>query len=205
MLALVEGRLAAALPLRSVSATVLEPASERGRAAMDELQEQTVGLLSFKTVPREQHDAQVAFNLLPRLGAEARVAWAETRRRIAADTALLAPGLPEVAVQVVHAPVFHGLTVSAMVEFAEPLTVRQLERALAGSPIDLVGEGSDPPSNLSAAGQSEVLAEVRAAFVEEAGRRFWLWLAADNLRLSALGAMQGAMAIRHLRPRGTVQ
>ncbi len=51
----------------------MEPASEYGRAAMDELHQQTVNLLSFQTLPREQYDAQVAFNLLPELGEAAKV------------------------------------------------------------------------------------------------------------------------------------
>ncbi len=68
MLALIAGKLQARMPLRSVAATVMEPASEYGRAAMDELHQQTVNLLSFQTLPREQYDAQVAFNLVPELG-----------------------------------------------------------------------------------------------------------------------------------------
>ncbi len=46
-LALVLERLQAAAPVRFAAATVLEPASEFGRAAMDELHQQTVSLLSF--------------------------------------------------------------------------------------------------------------------------------------------------------------
>ena len=52
---------------------MMEPASEYGRAAMDELHQQTVNLLSFQTLPREQYDTQVAFNLLPELGEGAKV------------------------------------------------------------------------------------------------------------------------------------
>lgn len=73
MLALAAGRLQAKLALKSVAATVMEPASEYGRAAMDELHQQTVNLLSFQTLPREQYDAQVSFNLLPELGEAAKV------------------------------------------------------------------------------------------------------------------------------------
>ena len=35
---------------------------------MDELHQQTVNLLSFQSLPREQYDAQVSFNLLPVAG-----------------------------------------------------------------------------------------------------------------------------------------
>jgi aspartate-semialdehyde dehydrogenase len=39
----------------------------------------------------------------------------------------------------------------------------------------------------------------------EQGRRFWLWLAADNLKLSALNSIACAAELRRLRPRGKVQ
>ncbi len=82
MLALVAGRIAAKLPVSEVVATVMEPASEYGKQAMDELHQQTVSLLSFHELPREQYDAQVAFNLLPELGQEAKVAFGEVQGRI---------------------------------------------------------------------------------------------------------------------------
>ncbi len=49
-LALLLERLQQAAPVRFAAATVLEPASEFGRAAMDELHQQTVSLLSFQGI-----------------------------------------------------------------------------------------------------------------------------------------------------------
>ena len=66
----------------SAWATVLEPATEHGRAAMDELHQQTISLLSFQSTPKETYDAQVAFNLLPVLGEEAKVNLGATEARI---------------------------------------------------------------------------------------------------------------------------
>ena len=92
MLALVAGRLQAKMALKSVAATVMEPASEYGRAAMDELHQQTVNLLSFQTLPREQYDAQVSFNLLPELGEAAKVKLGATEQRIRRHYAGLSDG-----------------------------------------------------------------------------------------------------------------
>jgi len=58
--------------------------------------------------------------------------------------------------------------------------------------VDVVLGDADAPSNLSTAG-------------EEDGRRFWIWAAADNLKLSALNAVACALELRKLRPQGTVQ
>jgi len=207
MLALTIARLQAKLPLASVAATVMEPASEHGRAAMDELHQQTVNLLSFQSLPREQYDAQVSFNLLPALGEAAKVNLAATERRIRDQYAGLSGGLlPALALQIVQAPAFHGYVMSVLVELAQPATVLQVEAALAGEHVDVVSEESEPPSNLSAAGQEDIMVRVtRDASGGEQGTRFWLWLAADNLKLAALNAIACASELRRLRPLGKVQ
>ncbi len=81
-LALMLERLQQAAPVRLAAATVLEPASEFGRAAMDELHQQTVSLLSFQGTPRELYDAQVAYNLLSGLGEGATVSLNAVEARI---------------------------------------------------------------------------------------------------------------------------
>jgi aspartate-semialdehyde dehydrogenase len=76
--------------------------------------------------------------------------------------------------------------------------------------MDVVAEESDPPSNLSAAGQEDIMVLVRSSRPDAqagmaSGRRFWLWLAADNLKLSALNAIACANDLKRVRPRGSVQ
>ena len=207
MLALVAGKLQAKLALKSVAATVMEPASEYGRAAMDELHQQTVNLLSFQALPREQYDAQVSFNLLPELGEAAKVKLGETEQRIRRHYAGLADGqLPTLALQMVQAPVFHGYALSLLVELGKSATVDEVEAALAGDHVDVVSGESDPPSNLSAAGQEDIMVRVRKDSGDgEKGTRFWIWLAADNLKLAALNAIACANELRRLRPLGKVQ
>ena len=207
MLALAASRLSMKLKLTAVAATVIEPASEHGRAAMDELHQQTVNLLSFNSIPREQFDAQIAFNLLPSLGEAAKVKLNEVGERIQKHFGVLSGGaLPKLALQVVQAPVFHGYVVSVLVELSEAATVEQVEAALAGEPMDIVTDESDPPSNVSAAGQPKVMARVTMdAKGEETSKRFWLWLAADNLKLAAVNAISCALELRRQRPLGKVQ
>jgi aspartate-semialdehyde dehydrogenase len=207
MLALIAGRLQTKLGLSSVAATVMEPASEYGREAMDELHQQTVNLLSFQSLPREQYDAQVAFNLLPALGEAAKVKLGAAEQRIRRHYNGLSDGqLPALALQMVQAPVFHGYVLSVLVELEKDATVSAVEAALVGDHMDVVSGESDPPSNLSAAGQEDIMVRVRKdSGAGEKGRRFWLWLAADNLKLAALNAIACAAELRRLRPLGKVQ
>ncbi|MGD0442596.1 MAG: Asd/ArgC dimerization domain-containing protein [Edaphobacter sp.] len=207
MLALIAGKLQAKLELSGFAATVMEPASEYGRAAMDELHQQTVNLLSFQTLPQEQYDAQVAFNLLPQLGEAAKVKLGATEQRIRHHYASLSSGqLPQLALQIVQAPVFHGYVASVLVELRREATVDEVESALAGDHFDLVAGESDPPSNLSAAGQEDIMVRVRKdSGAGDKGNRFWIWLAADNLKLAALNAIACTSELRRLRPLGKVQ
>ena len=145
MLALVAARLQSRLSVRRMVATVLEPASEFGRAAMDELHQQTVSLLSFHDLPREQFDAQVAFNLLPQLGKEAKSSLLEAQQRVERHYATLSNGaLPPLDLQLIRAPVFHGHTASILVELQSSTALTEVEEALAGEHVDLVSEDSDP-------------------------------------------------------------
>ena len=208
-LALVLERLQLAAPIRFAAATVLEPASAFGRAAMDELHQQTVSLLSFQGLPRAVYDAQVAYNLLAGLGESATISLGAEEARIRRHYEALGDGRwPALAVQVIHAPVFHGHAFSIAVELERPVEIAALEEALGGEHVDLVLEDTDSPSNLAATGQNDVLVRLRT---EKDGRnpnvasRLLVWAASDNLRLHAQNAVECALDLRRLRPAGTVQ
>ena len=96
MLATVLAQLQTEFKVKSMTATVLEPASQFGRDAMDELHQQTVTLLSFQTMPKAVYDAQAAFNVTPETGAEAKVRMAAEEERIRRHYAAIAgKTLPE--------------------------------------------------------------------------------------------------------------
>ncbi|GGG94044.1 Asd/ArgC dimerization domain-containing protein [Silvibacterium dinghuense] len=206
-LALIFARLTDVATVKSASATVLEPASEYGRAAMDELHQQTVGLLSFQSLPKQSYDAQAAFNLLPVLGEAAKINLGESEARIRRHYALLAGHvLPKVAIQLLHAPVFHGHSFSLALELEQAVPVEHLEAALGSEHMDVVLGDTEPPSNLSSAGQGDVMVRVRPAEGgDQATTRFWIWAALDNLKFGSLNAVACAQDLRRLRPKGKVQ
>jgi aspartate-semialdehyde dehydrogenase len=189
--------------VRSAWATIFEPASEYGRAAMDELHQQTVSLLSFQALPKAVYDTQV----VPVTGDDAKVNLAASEARIRRHYALISAGrLAEVAVQLVHVPVFHGHTISLGVEFEKPVTIEHMQAALGGEHIEIAITDADAPTNLAAAGQEEILLRIRpAADAIGATRSFWLWAATDNLKLAAYNALACALELKRLRPQGTVQ
>jgi aspartate-semialdehyde dehydrogenase len=206
-LALLLGRVAQSTSIRTASATILEPASEYGRAAMDELHQQTVKLLSFTELPRQVYDTQVAFNATPAFGDSAKFSLAASESRIRRHFALLSAGrLPEVGVQLLHAPVFHGYGISLAVELGAPVSLDQMEAALAGEHVEIVTADSDPPTNLTVAGQANILVRVRPHNTKELETtRFWIWAGLDNLRFAVLNALACALELKRLRPSGEVQ
>lgn len=208
-LRLLLGRVQDYAKVRSASATVLEPASEYGNAALDELHQQTVGLLNFQGPPKVIYDTQVAFNVTPALGAAARADFRASEARIRRHYQLLAGNAPPaLAVQLLHAPVFHGHGISLAIETDQPLQLQQLEAGLSGEHIDVVmGDGdSDVPNNLNTVGQSDVMVRLRTADgIAQESTRFWVWASIDNLKFSALNAVACALELRKLRPQGKVQ
>ncbi len=204
MLALTAERLARRLPLAQLTATVLEPASQAGKAGLDELHQQTVGLLSFQSVPKDLFDTQIAFNLQTTLGEEAQVDLPKVRTTIRRHLGILLGEAAAVRVrfQVVQAPVFHGYTVSAFAEFSAMATEANVRSALGGGVV--VAEDT-VPSNLAAAELGDLLLDVREDGIREERSAFWLWMASDNLRFAARNAVAAAMELIALHPATSLQ
>jgi aspartate-semialdehyde dehydrogenase len=202
-------RLQQASPLRLASATMLVPASEFSRGAMDELHQQTVSLLSFQAIPRAIYDAQAAYNLLGGFGDSAKASLSGLESRIQRHYEALGGGRwPLLGLQAIAAPVFHGHTFSISVELERPMDIALLEEALGGEHVEIVIEDTDSPSNLAATGQNGILVRVRPVQDRRnpsQASRLWLWAATDNLRLYAQNAVECALELRKLRPQGKVQ
>ncbi|MGH9413155.1 MAG: Asd/ArgC dimerization domain-containing protein [Terriglobales bacterium] len=188
-LAHVLDRLQSAGVIQTAAATVFEPASQRGWAGIQELQQQSTRLLSLQGLPEDVFGCQVAFDLRPRLGAQADPGLGAVRRRIAAELqALGVKSLP--AVSVLQAPVFHGSLLSLYVCFRSPVAQDAVLAALASS---WLAPSTDYPDAISAAGADRIaLGPIRS---DPAGG-YWLWAAVDNLRRTAFSAVDAALAAR---------
>jgi aspartate-semialdehyde dehydrogenase len=184
-------------PIRRSVALIFEPASERGQAGIEELQKQTVGLLSFKKLPQEIYDAQLAFSLLPRYGEDAPVPLEEIELKIERHLAslLTAPGsIPMPSLRLVQAPVFHGYSLSLWVEFENNPGADALIAGLTSARIEVRTQDHEPPTNVSATGQSGITA---GAITNDrnCARACWFWVVADNLRLAAENAVEVAREV----------
>jgi aspartate-semialdehyde dehydrogenase len=178
-------------------ANVFEPASERGQQGIAELQQQTSGLLSFKTLDKKVFDSQLSFNLLAQYGEEAPVKLADVERRIERHLATLLGRPPMPSLRLIQAPVFHGYSISLWVELETDFSAEMLGEELTSAGIDVRGADVEAPTNAGAANQSGLfVGDIRMD--QNNPRAAWLWIVCDNLRLRAdiatalLGVVKGA-------------
>ncbi|MGA2040332.1 MAG: Asd/ArgC dimerization domain-containing protein [Bryobacteraceae bacterium] len=184
-------------PIRRSVVEIFAPASEHDARGVQELHQQTLSLFSFQKLPRAVFDAQLSFNLLPRYGEEAPASLEDTELRIERHLATLlalpgeGSGAPLPSLRLIQAPVFHGYSISAWVEFDGNPGVEALEASLAAGPIEVRTGEFEPPTNVGQAGQSGIA--VGAVSVDRNNpEACWFWLVADNLRLAAENAAEVA-------------
>ncbi len=192
-LALLFSKLDKAGEIERTVTTVFEPASERGYAGIGELQKQSAALLTFKPLPKEVYDAQLAYNVLPEFGEDAPLQLAIIEERIDRELRRLRGEAQPASVRLVQAPVFHGYSFLTWVRFATP--VANLETVFASDPmIDLRSAGVEPPTNAGVTQQDGY--QVGAIRQDRADTNaYWVWMTCDNLRTVASNAIAAAKQI----------
>jgi aspartate-semialdehyde dehydrogenase len=175
--------------VESASVTILEPASERGAAAIDELQEQTVRLLNFQPAESKLFRGQIAFNILP----ETEAAKGTENLIRSQLTAILGNSIPPPSLMVLQAPVFHSESFSMFVRFSKAESAPasdELRRCLAdaGGGVVLNEEAEDGPSPVRVVGSDKVhIGRIAQDPADPSIHGFWI--TADNLRLAASNAL----------------
>ena len=195
-------RLGARFPIRAATAQVFGPASEIGPKGIEELQKQTLNLLSFQKIPQAVFGAQLAFNLLPRLGRTRRGGPAVYRDDLTdLDSRVrnhlrtyLAGRAPLPALRVVQAPVFYSMTVSLYLEIEQAVDLPSVTQALAGGRVQVVRFSDQAPSQIDVAGTENIVVDALAADADHP-TGVWLWATADNLRLAAVNAVEIAESL----------
>lgn len=187
--------------VESSTVTILEPTSERGAGAIEELQEQTVRLLNFQPVGSRVFKGQIAFNVLPESES---AAGTETliRTQLAA---ILGSAIPVPALITLQVPVFHSESFSIFVRFVKTPAVDELRHCLADTKGAMVvnDDPKDSPSPVSVVGSDKVhIGRIAMDPYERSTCGFWV--AADNLRVAASNALGIAESIMRTANGGKV-
>jgi aspartate-semialdehyde dehydrogenase len=189
-------RLHGRYPVDQAVMQIFEPASERGKPGLDELQQQTISLLSFRNLPKQLFDEQLSFNLLARYGSEAPERLETIEQRIDRHLATLlslSSRAPMPSLRLIQAPVFHGYSISVWAQLEENPGTAMLAEALACAQIEVRSSDEEAPTNVGVAGQSGMTVGVIEPDRNNA-RAAWFWIVADNFRVAAENAIAVAQS-----------
>jgi aspartate-semialdehyde dehydrogenase len=176
--------------LQTLTATVLQSVSSVGKRGIEDLETQTKQLLTFQNPGKELFDVQVAFNTLDRFGpnrqADAHSARLTLRNEL---SACLREGGVLPSVDLIHVPVFYGVTFSACAKLDDGADKQKIAEACQQAGFAILDEWGIGPNNISAAGETIVqLSKPHADWLHPGG--WWFWGAADNIRLPAWNAVK---------------
>ncbi len=169
------GALSTETRILEVRGTVITPVSEKGKPAVEELIQQTNGVLTFGAKPQKILSRQVAFNVIPHALMHIQNGWPDLDARLAAELAhILHLQKADVTLRALLAPVFHGIGVVATAALESLPAAARRQELMSRPPLKY---GPVTPADLE---------ESQAVHVtdlgEEADGRLGLWVACDNLR-----------------------
>ena len=188
-------------PLREIAGSLrvvvstYQAVSDAGEVAIEEFSSQIMALFRGEATSREILPKSIAFNCIPQVGAFLPGGQCEEEALIAMECRYLL-GAPDLSIEVMAAfvPVFSGDSLAISVETEGEIPIDRVREVLSGEPgVELIDDPTreEYPINMEATGKSSVLVgRIRAATSLPAGRGFSLWAAGDNVRVSALGAVQ---------------
>ena len=179
---------------RALGAVVFQPVSAAGKSGIEELESQTGQLLSFQSVGKQVFDAQVAYAMLDRFGPSSSHSLAASLALLRSEVRAALPGSANApAIQLLHAPVFYGTTVSACAFLDGKTEAAGIARLCSEAGFSLA-QNDSAPSNVTSAG--EIALQLAPPAADSAARgAFWFWAAADNLRLPASNAVKLAESL----------
>ena len=172
--------------LSRVNAVTIQAVSGAGRAAVQELAQQSIGLFNHKPMENEVFPKQIAFNLLPQIGGldDAGVSGEEIKIMAELQRVLQNHHMG-VNVTAVRGPVFYGHSIALHIETERKLSQDAARQALEVAPGIVLYEadeaGGYPTPMVEAAANDPVfVGRVREDASHPHGLDFWA--VGDNMR-----------------------
>jgi aspartate-semialdehyde dehydrogenase len=180
-------------PIKRVVVATYQSVSGAGKAAMDELFNQTRGIYSNSAPAPEALPKQIAFNCIPQIDAFMDDHMTKEEWKMVVETKKILDPKIKVCASCVRVPVFVGHAEMVNVEFSEEVSARSAKKVWAHaegiSLIDLESE-MEYVTPAEVAGEDNVfISRVREDISVDYGLNFWC--TTDNLRKgAALNAVQ---------------
>ncbi len=171
--------------MERIVATAMMAASENGKAAMDELYEQSKKAFVHQSFQVKNYEKQIAFNLLPRHGVLLSDRQNQQEWQIRSECSKLNKKAFSVGLTTVQAPVFIGTSLNVTLEFDDEVMAEDVVKALQDKPDFVVMDNRQFEtfaSPLDVAGASQILvSRVREDWSHDTALS--LWMCIDNLEV----------------------
>lgn len=178
-----------------VNVVTLQSVSGVGRSAVEELARQSMALFNQNPMEPEVFPKQIAFNLLPHIGAEQADGYTREESKIMDETRKLL-GMPDLRVSAtaIRVPVFYGHGMSIQIELLESLSTEETRSLLEALPCLAVYQEPEPggyPTPVVEAAANDPVFVGRIREDQSCTPGLSLWAVADNMRKgSALNCVQ---------------
>lgn len=178
--------------LKRVIVSTYQSVSGAGKAALEELWNQTRSIFTQSDIETNAFQHQIAFNCIPQIDLFSEDGYTLEERKLMGESRKIldAPSLA-VSATAVRVPVFHSHAESVNVEFESDLTPERAKELLENAAgISVCHADSDYPMQLTSAGKDEIsVGRIRKDPSIPFGLN--LWIVADNIRKgAALNAVQ---------------
>jgi aspartate-semialdehyde dehydrogenase len=170
-----------AMRIKRVVVSTYQSTSGAGRAAMDELHDQTKGKYLYQESEGAIFERQIAFNLIPKIGDFEADGYSDEETKIAQEVAKIMGDHVKLTATCVRVPVFLGHAISINVEFDGEMTAQEAQEILAESDGVTIQDYLTP---VEVAGEDSVfISRIRDDHTQQ--NTINMWVVCDNLRKGA--------------------
>ncbi|OQX63316.1 MAG: aspartate-semialdehyde dehydrogenase [Desulfococcus sp. 4484_241] len=174
--------------IKRIVVSTYQAVSGTGKAAVDELMEQSRAILESQPIEKKVYPHQIAFNCLPHIGSFLETGYTDEEMKMVNETRkILEDDGIAVSPTTIRVPVFYGHSESVNVETVNPITPDEVRSVLEKAPgVKVVDNPSSNiyPLAVEAAGRDETfVGRIRKDTSVENG--IDMWIVADNIRKGA--------------------
>lgn len=172
--------------IKRVVTSTYQSTSGAGKAAMDELYNQTKKMFMNETTNPELFPKQIAFNCIPQIGEFMENGSTKEEWKIQEETKKILGKDVRVTATCVRVPVFIGHAIAVNVEFDQQITVEQAREILSNAEDKgiLMHDGREYTTQIDVVQEDAVyVSRIRKDDTVQYGLN--MWIVADNLRKGA--------------------
>lgn len=186
------------VPIKRIVISTYQSVSGSGKAAMDELFNQTRAIFVNDPVEPEQYTKQIAFNVIPHCDVFMEDGYTKEEWKLVAETKKILDPKIAVTATCVRVPVFVGHSEAVNIEFTDEMTAETAREVLREAPgvlvVDKTEDGGYVTPVECVGDYATYVSRIREDATIEHGLN--LWVVSDNLRKgAALNTVQIAETI----------